>query len=366
MQNLLKTLCPSPSTAGECLILRSIYETSRVDALDKAAANKIQSFKASCITPSSSQKDYVSRLLTIRGEEGKKALNSTIDYKKPLFQHGLGKEGTGTNTIPALAEFLTNSMLACAESTIRRPCSTDFFCKTCGIPFFIIPSQRTRVRLKHLKRSRTRRRRASRLKAAKLRAEKEIMQNHRGGGRSFSSKANVDNSTNSSFGSAIASLAGFEAEVSNRQSMSRVTDSTVKNFISYHCTYCGGESLFKGFEPKRQKRDGKATLKNQDILPVARKTNKTNSANQKRKATSTLAEEKSLNFNGDFLALEATKKLNPAESRKQNRQNEKTSIRRNHVTSLSLGLGKKKGSRPKIKANKKASGLHDFLRSLND
>lgn len=339
-----------PSTAGKRLILRSIYERSLVDVEGKTEKNKILSYKASCVTPSTGEKDYMSRLLTVRGEEGKKALNSTSDYKE--LQRKVGKEGTGAKSIPALAESLTKSMLTDAESSSRRPCSADFFCKTCGTPFFIVPSRTTKVRLKHLKRSRTRRRRASRLKAAKSRLEKEILQNYRGGGRSFSNKKDV---AKSSFSSTIATLADCEIEVSKRHSLSRVTDGTVKNFITYWCTSCGGKSLFKGFEPK-QKRDEKATVKNPGVLSVPPRIHKTDSACQRRVVTGTRTKRKSTDMNVDFLALEEGKYG----------RNEITQISQKHTTYLPLGLGKKK-SRPKRQVNKKkSSGLHDFLRSLND
>jgi len=211
----------------------------------------------------------------------------------------------------------------------------DFYCLCCGNALLplgpdssIIPD----IKLKKLKRSNTRRRRASRKKAKKIAFDKQVLQKHRGGGRSFAQQGSTD-----SHGSAVDSLMNTRETLKKRHALSSVRDGGGKNCISYKCSHCGYEKFFKGLPVKKKDaRDDDFTR----TLMQGKKSTKTSTS-----AKSTGNKSKSLVSNSEtgFISLGTspkppTRKLKPLEQ----------------------------GGKKKRQKKTKKTALSDFLSSLND
>ncbi len=216
------------------------------------------------------------------------------------------------------------------SSSVRH----DFYCLCCGNALLplgpnscIVPD----IKLKNLKRSKTRRRRASRKKAKKIAFDTQVLQKHRGGGRSFAQQG-----SSNSHGSAVDSLMNARETLRKRYALSSVHDGGGKNCISYKCTHCGHEKLFKGLPPKKKDtKDDELTRSVQGKKPIKTSTS-ANSTGKKSKSPVSKSD------NG-FISLgmspkKSARKLKPLEQGRQKKRQKKT----------------------------KKTALSDFLSSLND
>ena len=341
------------SRTGENLILRSRNEesnsvNSKNAQNEKILTKKLQHFQSCCINPSTQEEVLNKKATNVSSEEASMCFKSTEDNQNLWNDR--------KRSIPDLAEAVTRNMITQFQaSNNNQSCSSDFVCRTCGTPFFLISTHPTKVRIHSVhRRSRTQRRRASRQKSKKLRAESQSGK-HNGGGRSFHHRRGNDTEmTNKvSFASQVASLVDLESEIAKRVSFEKVRDGSVKNYVSYTCNSCGDKSLFKGLKPTR--------TRNQDRVDTyhLKADLKTQTAGQKRKSISSAKEDKPLDLESDFLSLGDPRRMNTIDTSVKKTKVQPT------ITSLSQSLGKKKGSRKK-KQVKKKSALHDFLASLND
>lgn len=237
----------------------------------------------------------------------------------------------------------------------RDAVNSEFYCPSCGLPYFTsiatsnldssdnenVITDYSKVRLKPMKRGRTRRRRASRHVASKIVFDKDILQKHRGGNKSFLSPSPT---SSYSHGSAIATVVATKVALKNIQAMRRIGDGMSKHCISYTCS-CGYEQSFKGFRPHNSSnREGESGQTSADAIATPFTTPK--QYKRKRRESHPILYETS-----DFLPL------TPADSRRAS-----TSTSNN----LLLSNSSRKKRRAKQKKTSSKSGLLDFLSSLND
>ena len=242
----------------------------------------------------------------------------------------------------------------------RNVVNCEFYCPSCGLPYFTkiattctnhesdgnenVITNYSKIRLKPMKRGRTRRRRASRHIASKLVFDKDILQKHRGGSKTFSSPS-PSSSSAYSHGSAVATVVETKVALKNIQAMRRIGDGMSKHCISYICS-CGHEQSFKGFRPSNNSNlEGESVQTSVNTIATSATTPKHN----KRKHRDSYP---ILNQTSDFLPL------TPAANSKR------ASISTSN--NLLLSNSSKKKRRAKQKKTPSKSGLHDFLSSLND
>lgn len=236
-------------------------------------------------------------------------------------------------------------------SKIFNGLSSDFYCSSCGLPYFTPFLQEgtgvldAKVRLKPIKPSRTKRRRASRYMAAKNTFENEILQKHKGGGKKFGTTV-ATGSSNISHGSAVATIMETNTALKQGHEVRRINDGIAKHFVVYKCSYCEHEQVFKGLrrdtnQTTSQRMTSQISSQVKDTTsrkrPLMKSQNNSNKNNQKLEA-----EEEDDNF----MAFE------PIVKPKSGTQN-----------NLPLLQSKKKKSK---KPKKGKSALMDFLSSLND
>lgn len=222
----------------------------------------------------------------------------------------------------------------------------DFFCKCCGRCLLPMPifdkdklgavSYASQIRLKRMKRSKTRRRRASRYAAKKYVYDTNILQKQKGGGRSFAQVDVADSLHSWNQGKAVASYSRTIAALKSVAAKRRIHDGMCKNVIKYKCQ-CGYEMSVKG-------------VKACDARKVSN-CNKPNPEHDQRCQESSKVELTMGKQGEEFIALGATKHMN------------KTST-------IGIQPIQKKGNKKRGPTAKKNSGskskLQDFLSSLND
>lgn len=151
------------------------------------------------------------------------------------------------SSIQRKAEICSNRIgKNCTLANGRYMIRSDFHCTSCGMPYFVKDGggNELNIRLKSIRRGRTRRRRASRCIATKHTFDNEILQKHaNGGGKSFAKS----NSSSSSHGSKVASFMESKVALKNSHVMRRIRDGTSKHCISYVCS-CGSEASYKGLK----------------------------------------------------------------------------------------------------------------------
>ena len=217
----------------------------------------------------------------------------------------------------------------------RNRIMSDFYCVACGSPYLTmgndVENECTKIRLKRLKRGRTRRRRASRKVAAKITFDNEILQKHKGGGQSFSKSISTSSTNVFSHGAAVASVMDTRIALKNTQAMRSTRDGTAKHAISYKCS-CGHEQLFKGFRCRVGNRNN-ASTDHHMTTSIASGEEKI----KKRKFVGK-SQKPDLTSPDDYISLRPTMKSLPNSKKQKNTKN-------------------KKGTKSK---------LQDFLSSLND
>jgi len=216
----------------------------------------------------------------------------------------------------------------------RNTISSDYFCVTCGVSFLFTPQIMSSIRIRSLKKGKSRRRRASRLKASKLIKDREILQKHRGGGRSF-----AGNSVNNSHGGTVMAVENIKLSLKESHEYRRVKDGMSKNCVVYTCGFCGNKYRWKGLCKKR-----KELQKNcKDFYKDS------HSPTLRKACTATLLES-----NENFLLLSKSKNSPPFKKPKYVDAKQ----------SLDSARKKKKSQKAQVKSKK--SALMDFLSSLND
>ena len=215
----------------------------------------------------------------------------------------------------------------------RNRIMSDFYCVACGSPYLTmgndVENECTKIRLKRLKRGRTRRRRASRKVAAKITFDNEILQKHKGGGKSFSKSISTSSTNVFSHGAAVASVMDTRIALKNTQAMRSTRDGTAKHAISYKCS-CGNEQLFKGLRRRVDNRNN-ASTDHHMTTSIA-------SGEEKIKKRKFVDKKQDLTSPDDYISLRPTMKSLPNSKKQKNTKN-------------------KKGTKSK---------LQDFLSSLND
>jgi len=281
-------------------------------------------------------------------------------------------ESIADNMFPDPSNSFFNSLV----NAVRN----DFYCKGCGndllpTPFSTVNGNAhgngngsaqllsSKIRLKTLKRGKTRRRRASRQAAKKYTYDIHMLQKHKGGGRTFA-QGNTNNTTGGhGHGKSVASVMNTQEALKKNNAARRITDGMAKNCISYKCCCCGTEQCIKGM--KRQMRPiqgdtGTGTVTNTRV-------NTTTSTNNNRKQLSATRATSSFNKSlhtskvtkgsdtDGFLRLGTVPGPGPDQSQSQSRIERK-------LKPLERPMSTKKRKAPA----KKKSGLQNFLSSLND
>lgn len=325
--------------SAKSLILNSIY--------NHYPNNHVTPDHRACII-SSSDSDLLKRgnnnlkgsIATISSDDDKQIELNALEQK---FEE-LRKCASDMISIDKKAEICSNFMDQQILETQRKKVRSEFYCIACGLPYFNNGGNydlSSKIKLKMLKRGKTRRRRASRYTAAKFIFDNDILQKHRGGGKSFS-KANSISSTNISHGGAVASIMDTRVTLRNVQATRRTNDGMSKHCLSYKCS-CGYEQLYKGCRRRRNYNSDERTGKNISTNNKTQAT-KVHDMKLKRKYPEKNIQGNNINVesNEDFISLAPVAKT------------------AHHNL---LNAGKKR--RPKTKQGDK-SKLQDFLSSLND
>eukprot|EP00557_Chaetoceros_sp_GSL56_P007215 CAMPEP_0176488058 /NCGR_PEP_ID=MMETSP0200_2-20121128/6492_1 /TAXON_ID=947934 /ORGANISM="Chaetoceros sp., Strain GSL56" /LENGTH=384 /DNA_ID=CAMNT_0017884987 /DNA_START=80 /DNA_END=1234 /DNA_ORIENTATION=+ len=244
----------------------------------------------------------------------------------------------------------------------------DFYCKCCGISLLPIPvpaaennetdGQSTgvlvtamftsQIQLKRAKRGNTRRRRASRYTAKKHVYDTNILQKHKGGGRSFAQRCQIKGHSHSSHGEVVASYSRTQAALKSIAVTRRIGDGMCKNYIRYKCQ-CGHVISVKGI---------KASY-NRDASRLDHQQQQQQQPLYSKVKTIRKPED---NCNEDFIQLCASPSSKPSKS-----VNKPANKIMNVVKQLNPPLSKKgRQSKRKSSASTKKSKLQDFLSSLND
>jgi hypothetical protein len=332
-----------PTQTAGSLILRSLYDTHPFIAGNSDYASCIESNGINVGLESNRLRsgEHVTSLSTDAEEKEFSKLGQRI---QELRECGTRKVSCSMKQkAEVFSDYMLNSSPLHVDKNIMI--KKDFYCPACGSPYFQIQKSNivnSKIRLKTLKRGRSRRRRASRYTAAKFTLDREILQKHRGGGRTFSTNSSPMN--NFSHGSAVASVMETRLALKKTHALRRERDGISKHCINYKCS-CGHIQSFKGFRRIRdQNKDSKQkgrNIKNKkgSLATSGKQIDRSKIPDDKICQQSRQANHE---LNCDFVSFNPV----PAQS------------------SLSLDKKKKKKKPPKKKSSK--SGLHDFLSSLND
>jgi len=393
------------------LILRSMYDSSPTDDISKVENRD----HVSCILSSSSSIDvgYNSQSPFRCTGTNQTSIPSDLEDKEfACFEKNFQslRESTdvsSSNSIQQMAEAFSNYMLSAPiiQHGHRNVVRTDFYCSSCGLPYMPIHSSnnstqaRATIRLKTLKRGKTRKRRASRYNAAKYTRDHVILQKHRGGGKSFSNPMNTGN--HSHHGSAVAAQEAAYTTLKTKHASMRIRDGIAKHCIVYKCS-CGNTQSFKGFSACKNKEDQKIIPpKNEEVKINNLEHRMKNNNNSRCRSDDNLKKQTNNidDLDGKFLALPSSKpSLLDMSSDKSCRSDDNLKKQTNNIDDLdgdflalpssktslldtssdkskprklplSLPAGKPPKKRKAAKPNKpksNKSGLHDFLSSLND
>ena len=269
----------------------------------------------------------------------------------------------------------------------------DYYCTTCGTPYLLVGEQQqhtqytgacaaTTVRIRSLKRGKTRRRRASRKRASAFVRNYDRLMKNRGGGKSFSNVSHnsvthtdVGNSgTGISHGSAVMAAAAVELSLKECHGWRSVGDGMSKNCVVYTCGYCGTKRRLKGGlirgsgnNNEQNRRPDVKGMMGDNSIDFNRRRKSTNtppsSAAKKITSTNTLG----CTTDEDFIKLDKCK-TTPKKKLTESTVASMTPLKPvNEAPVLSLLHGKKKKKVRKSQGgDAKQSKLMDFLSSLND
>jgi hypothetical protein len=347
INNTSSSILFDPLAVANALRIRSIYEVDvtapRIDS--KCIISNTKTEKTEELNLIRSGGDEVLVPAEVGDTQAAKAMLIFRTQKRLVEKQKAGGMSLAAATIQ-LAESINDYMVTHATSN-QKILRHDFHCKGCGnallpTPFSVhgygIPS--SQIRLKTLKRGNTRRRRASRHTAKNHTYDTNILQKHRGGGRSFGQGKTTNH------GNAVASVMSTQEALKKNNAARRKRDGISKHCISYQC-YCGTDQCIRGMKRQRGY--------NQDVASMIQSNRSPTISIGNEKSNKSKHETKNaLPDSGDFLRLEnlaSTGAPLPSVERKLKLLEQPQSRRR-----------KPKGKTP----IKKKSGLQNFLSSLND
>ncbi len=363
-----------PNATANSLILRSVYATA-ITGDDSSSAENLSKCIISSVACRTETTETVNlirsggKVKSVPADTADNLTFKSVDYHENKANTSIG---TGTSTFKStsrnilqLAESVAEEMISassCAEvdkdrNTIRH----DFFCKCCGgllFPCTINEGMPSTIRVRPLKRSRTRRRRASRYAAKQKVFDEFILQKHRGGGRTFA--AGGRDSSSHGHGSSVMEVMDTKVALKAGSAARRVKDGTSKNCVRFRCGGCGQEQVLKGLKHRRETMLGETSTSAGSGSTNLQKTSvgkrhavDSNERHTPKRNKSTIGMSGNIGSE-DFVSLQsfgqsaptaAQTKLKPLQQYQQQ--------------------GKKQ-RKPKPKKPVKRSGLQDFLSSLND
>ena len=329
-----------PILTARSLMLRSMY------ANDANQRDQLSIYDSKCIVPGISKvKNDTYNLVRSGGKVVKVPAQRVEDLslaisngQKHMFQDNVRVEADFCN----LADDIANKMFSSsslASDNERNTVRDDFLCKCCGN--FLFPcdpdgGMPCSIKIRTLKRGRTRRRRASRYTAKKHTFDTHVLQKNKGGGRTFAQSSGSSGSA--SHGVAVMEVMDTHVALKMKSMAGRTRDGLAKNCIRYKCE-CGHLQSMKGLKrslgDRMDKSINKYTKSTKHYEKVSQK-----SGELKRQK---VGEEEFISLGGGSKYVET-----------------KTETK---VFSL-----KKKSNQRKAQNKKpaKKSGLQDFLSSLND
>ena len=331
-----------PLAVANALRIRSIYDTDvTAPGIDsKCIVSNTRTEKSEVVNLIRSGGDEVLASAEVGDTEA--AISMKIyETQKSLLQI---QKDAGMNIAAAtiqLAESIADNMLTNISAN-QKMLRHDFYCKGCGNPLLPSPLsldenglQSSKIRLKSIKRGKARKRRASRQAAKKYTYDTNILQKHKGGGRSF-----AQGKTNG-HGNAVASVMSTQEALKKNNAIRRIGDGISKNCISYKCC-CGTVQCIKGMKRQRQ------SQMNQSVAYI--------NTNQSPRAKLIKYSQEANRFSDseDFLRLGKV----PLVAAPPRSTEKKLKL---------LEQLQSKKRKPKAKTlMKKKSGLQNFLSSLND
>ena len=357
---------PTIMATARSLMLRSMYDTPISSSISSGNNSKCIVSKSSITTNNSETVNLIrsgGMAVSVPVETGEEEVSRVMEQHDKfrdtiMFADEMNAEVDVRQLADSIASDMFSTFMSVVSDMHRNTVRHDFFCKSCGGPLLPLPlcidggmgmgmtMTTSTIRLKTLKRGKSRRRRASRLAAKKYAFDSNILQKHKGGGRSFShshASAGAGAGMASSHGSAVASVMDTQAALKAGHAARRIRDGISKNCISYKCG-CGHEQSMKGV---RRQRGNEVDMGNKQAKDL---NTKQSHPSAKRTGGRTNVQVVSRDDSEDFMQLSGST-TNPVPETKLK----------------PLQQGKKRKATPaKPKKPAKKSGLSDFLSSLND
>ena len=374
-----------PLAAANSLRLRSMYDTEIMASgiASNCIASSTAAEKSEIVNLIRSGGDKLSVPAEVGDIEASKSLQ-IYERQKKLLQDQKDAGMSIADATLQLAESIADNMFPGPSSSnmnsLVYAVRHDFHCKGCGndllpTPFSTVNGSAqllsSKIRLKTLKRGKTRRRRASRQAAKKYTYDIHMLQKDKGGGRTFA-QGNTNNMHGNGHGQSVASVMNTQEALKKNNAARRINDGMTKNCISYKCCGCGTEQSIKGMKRQRHVQGdegaGARKVTNTSLVNTTASARTSSKQLSATRATSSFNNRKSLHASkvttrfdtDDFLRLGAV----PVPGQPQ-AQSQPTSIGtgiERKLKPLERPVSTKKRKAPV----KKKSGLQNFLSSLND
>jgi len=337
-----------PMLTARSLILRSMYMvpvSANVD--DKSPGNDTK-----CIIPSITCQKIKSETVNLIRSGGNVVSVPAETAEDITHKSLLGFNEMG-NDVLQISSFIAHKMFSTSSSTFdahRNTVRHDFFCKCCGgslLPLTIDGGMSSTIRVRSLKRSRTRRRRASRNTAKKHVFDENILQKNKGGGRTFSQGTSSGSTVSSSHGSSVMAVMDTKVALKTSSAARRTRDGISKNCVRFKCG-CGQVQSMKGLKRRRGNGldGGTGTRRKSEESDTVHNSTSTHTTHSESTASSNIGGE-------DFVSLRA--------------YGQSAAASQTNLKPLLQQQGRKrKAPRAKPKKPGKKSGLQNFLSSLND